>query len=54
MMRLILAIILITILIGVSASAEEITTLRSLVEEALENNPQIKAARLFARPDGWD
>ncbi|MER3447749.1 MAG: TolC family protein [Candidatus Dadabacteria bacterium] len=43
-MRLVLILIAITS-IGLDAFAEESTTLKSLVDEALSNNPEIKAAR---------
>lgn len=42
-MRLVLALIIVSI--GLSAFADETTPLKSLVEEALRNNPEIKAGR---------
>ncbi|MBI2486212.1 MAG: TolC family protein [Deltaproteobacteria bacterium] len=44
-MRFILALILTIASIEVSAFAEEVTGLKFLIEEALQNNPEIKAAR---------
>ncbi|MGH7807894.1 MAG: TolC family protein, partial [Thermodesulfobacteriota bacterium] len=44
-MKLILILMFTIALIGVNSFAEETTTLNSLVVEALEKNPEIKAAR---------
>jgi outer membrane protein TolC len=44
-MRLILGLIFTIALIGVNSFAEEVTTLKSLVEEALEKNPEISRSR---------
>ncbi|MGE5444794.1 MAG: TolC family protein [Ignavibacteriales bacterium] len=44
-MRLIIVLILTTVSIGVDAFADEATTLKSIVEEAREKNPEILKAR---------
>ncbi len=44
-MRLIIILILTTVSIGFSAFADEVTTLKSLVEEAREKNPEILRAK---------